>query len=1000
VTDIPGRLRQAVADRYTIERELGRGGMATVYLAADLKHHRHVAIKVLDPELARALGSERFLREVEVTAKLTHPHILTLIDSGEADGFLYYVMPYIEGETLRQRMSREGQLPLDDALRITREVASALAYAHERGVIHRDIKPENVLLSTGEAVVADFGIARAVSEAGGEQLTETGISLGTPAYMSPEQAAAEHEIDGRSDIYSLACVLYEMLAGEVPFAGANVQAIVAKKLSQATPHISVLRELVPETVDHALRKALAKAPADRFATAERFAAALAPPTHSDTTAAVRSRRRTIGAVAATGLIVAAALIGVMLRSHSDSEVDRNLLAVAPFDVLSQQGELALWGEGMVDMLSRSLDGAGPIRTLSPTLSVKRWSGRADAASAEDFGRRTGSGLVVFGTLLGLGSDSARVAATLLDVERSSVLAEVDLRDRADRVDRLSDSLAVRLLGDLTRERSIGGAPLYSLGSRSPAAIKAFLQGERLYRRSSWDSARVYYERAIDLDSSFALAYRRVSTVLGWNELEYGLGSEALLPYQLRAGQLNHGLAPRESLLVAAESLYAALAVTFDGKWSRIDRLLGTMEHAAEHYPEDPEVWSELGEARYHFGQSAGVTLGAAYNAFRHAIVLDSSYAPAYIHATELALRLEGVDAGRRTLAALLQLEPVGYEADAARLALALLDPERARSAEVEAELDTLSELALTHAFTNLQYYPDSAESALRIARALAERSTSAQYDLRWALAFRGHVEEAYRAIQQVDWRAPEIGFWSAQAAFAELALLGAFPDDTVRAVYDAWLDAGYGQGVFLTHRWRADRGDTAALQRIIQIGEERLPERRAALSPDTALGMWGAQCARAYLSLARGDTAAALEAFAALREWPTVPWGYKERLTRAQLLAAVGRDEEAAAVLDQIPNVGYPPGPVEVVWILERARVNDRLGNREKATDGYAYIVHVWHDADPLLQPFVEEARRALRRLAGERTVSRLPRNDAAAKASSTYAATGRSASAAANGSR
>ena len=970
MTDQLDRLKSALSGRYAIERAIGSGGMATVYLAVDLKHGRRVAVKVLQPQLAAALGVERFLQEIRFTASLTHPHILTLIDSGEADGFLYYVMPYVEGETLRERMTREGQLPLDDALRITREVASALAYAHGHDVIHRDIKPENVLLSTGEAVVADFGIARAVSEAGGEHLTETGISLGTPAYMSPEQATAEHEIDGRSDIYSLACVLYEMLAGEVPFAGANAQAIVAKKLSQATPHISVVRELVPQTVDHALARALAKAPADRFATAELFAAALPPPAGSVTTAAVQSRRRPIAAVAATGLIVAAALVGVMLRSRSDSDVDRNLLAVAPFDVLSQQGELAIWGEGMVDMLSRSLDGAGPIRTLSPTLSVKRWEGRADAASAEDFGRRTGSGLVVFGTLVGLGSDSARVAATLLDVERSSVLAESDLRDRADRVDRLSDSLAVRLLGDLTRERSIGGAPLYSLGSKSPAAIKAFLQGEMLYRRSSWDSARVYYERAIDLDSSFALAYRRVSTVLGWNELDYGLGSEALLPYQLRAGQLNRGLAPRESLLVVAESLYAGLAVSFDGDWSRIDRLLATMEQAAHKYPEDPEVWYELGEARYHFGQSAGVTLEATYDAFRGSIALDSSYAPAYIHATELALRLEGVDAGRRTLAALLALEPVGYEAGAAHLALALLDPERAQSAELEAELDTLSDLAMTHAFTHLQYYPDSAESAVRIARAWAERSSDVRYQLRWVLAFRGHLNEAYRAIQQVDWRIPETRFWTAQAAFAELALLGAFPDDTVRAVYDAWLDAGYGEGVFLTHRWRADRGDTAALRRIIQVGEERLPERRAAVSPDSALGIWGTQCARAYLSLARGDTAAALEAFEALRDWPTVPWAYKERLTRAQLLAAVGRDAEAAAVLDQIPSVGYPPAPVEVVWILERARVNDRLGNREKAAEGYAYVVDVWRDADPLLQPFVEEARRALRRLVAERTVS------------------------------
>ncbi|MEE9474010.1 MAG: serine/threonine-protein kinase, partial [Acidimicrobiia bacterium] len=257
MTELLDRLKAALADRYTIKQEIGSGGMATVYLAEDLKHRRQVAIKVLKPDLAAALGSERFLREVEVTANLTHPHILPLYDSGEADGFLYYIMPYIEGETLRERMNREGQLPLDDALQITREVAAALSYAHSHDVIHRDIKPENVLLSAGEAVVADFGIARAITAAGGEHLTETGISIGTPAYMSPEQASGEHKLDGRSDIYSLGCVLYEMLAGEPPYTGPTAQAIVAKKLSEAVPRVSVIREAVPDTVEASVAKALA-----------------------------------------------------------------------------------------------------------------------------------------------------------------------------------------------------------------------------------------------------------------------------------------------------------------------------------------------------------------------------------------------------------------------------------------------------------------------------------------------------------------------------------------------------------------------------------------------------------------------------------------------------------------------------------------------------------------------------------------------------------------------
>jgi len=269
------RLTAALADRYRIERELGAGGMATVYLAHDLKHDRKVAVKVLRPELSAILGAERFLHEIKVTAHLQHPHILALYDSGEADTFLYYVMPYVEGESLRQRLDREQELPVDEALRITEQVAAALDYAHRQGVVHRDIKPANILIHDGQALVADFGIALAVRAAGGTRLTETGLSLGTPHYMSPEQATAERELDARSDVYSLACVLYEMLAGEPPFTGPNVQAIIAKLLTERPRDLREVRESVPPHVAVAVGRALAKLPADRFGGASAFALGLA-----------------------------------------------------------------------------------------------------------------------------------------------------------------------------------------------------------------------------------------------------------------------------------------------------------------------------------------------------------------------------------------------------------------------------------------------------------------------------------------------------------------------------------------------------------------------------------------------------------------------------------------------------------------------------------------------------------------------------------------------------
>ncbi len=316
MTAAPARLAAALADRYRIARELGQGGMATVYLAEDLKHRRKVAVKVLKPELAAVLGAERFVQEITTTAALQHPHILPLFDSGTADGFLYYVMPFIDGETLRSRLDRETQFGVDEAVRITREVADALDYAHRHGVIHRDIKPENILLHDGRPMVADFGIALALSAAAGGRMTETGLSLGTPHYMSPEQATAEKEITGRSDVYSLGSVLYEMLTGNPPHVGASAQQIIMKIVTEEAAPVTKFRKSVPPHVAAAVAVSLEKLPADRFESAKAFAEALGNPGFATRTpaasAAVPGRgawlsdRRTIGTLAMAGAALVAA----------------------------------------------------------------------------------------------------------------------------------------------------------------------------------------------------------------------------------------------------------------------------------------------------------------------------------------------------------------------------------------------------------------------------------------------------------------------------------------------------------------------------------------------------------------------------------------------------------------------------------------------------------------------------------------------------------------------
>jgi Tol biopolymer transport system component len=387
MSDVHAGLAAALADRYRLERELGAGGMATVYLALDQKHHRQVALKVLRPELAHAIGPERFLREIETTAALHHPHILPLYDSGQAlvgsEIFLYYVMPYVEGESLRARLDREKQLPLDDALQIAREVADALSYAHSRGVIHRDIKPENILLESGHAMVADFGIAKAVSAAGGETLTQTGVAIGTPRYMSPEQAAGEKDLDGRSDLYSLACVLYEMLGGQPPFTGPTVESVVRQHLAAEPPSITQLRPAVPTEVAGVLQRALAKTPADRFNPVAQFSEALRRPTGS--APATASGRPgwvpVVGAAVVLGLAaLATALVLRSSRRVALPVVGRTVqvtrepgLEIDP--AISPDGQLVAYAAGPLTNMQifvRQVAGGRTVQLTSDSGGDKRW----------------------------------------------------------------------------------------------------------------------------------------------------------------------------------------------------------------------------------------------------------------------------------------------------------------------------------------------------------------------------------------------------------------------------------------------------------------------------------------------------------------------------------------------------------------------------------------------------------------------------------------------------
>ena len=510
MSDQLDRLTAALLDRYTIERELGAGGMATVYLANDVKHHRKVAIKVLRPELAEALGAERFLREIETTANLRHPHILPLYDSGEASGFLFYVMPYVEGESLRDRLSREKQFPIADALGIAREVADALGYAHTRGVVHRDIKPENVLLESGHAVVADFGIARAVSAAVGERLTQTGMSIGTPMYMSPEQAAADPNLDGRSDLYSLGCVLYEMLGGQPPFTGPTAEAVTRQHLITEAAPVTNLRPTVPAEVADALARTLAKNPADRFNPASQFVQALSTPaipaTPPPQVPAVRQSPLRLGLIA-MGLVAVITVTwfgGRALRSNGPARTIERI-AVLPMDNQTGDSTQAFFADGMTRELIGVLTDAG-VRVLGHRAVVAY---RNTNLPAGQIARELEVDAIVTGAVIQAG-ELVQVAAELTDPSTGENMWARTFSRPAPDVVTLQHEIALEIARGIRarltpdQERSLGSAQQVN-----PKAYAQYLLGQAqatLRTPDGFYRSVEHLNRSIALDSTFAPAW--------------------------------------------------------------------------------------------------------------------------------------------------------------------------------------------------------------------------------------------------------------------------------------------------------------------------------------------------------------------------------------------------------------------------------------------------------------------------------------------------------------
>jgi serine/threonine-protein kinase len=672
---VPEALRTALADRYRLERELGQGGMATVYLAEDLKHHRGVAVKVLRPELAATLGPERFAREIEVAARLQHPHILGLLDSGEAGGFFYYVMPYVQGETLRDRLARQGELPVPEAVRLLSEIAEALATAHQGGVVHRDIKPENVMLSGRHAMVMDFGVAKAVTEASGaHQLTSVGVALGTPAYMAPEQASADPHMDARVDIYAVGVMAYEMLTGATPFPGLNAQQTLAAHVTRAPVPVGQQREGLSPALETAVMRCLAKRPADRFQTADDLVAALEPlavpsggitPTATQPVAALTAKRRGVPrwtwAAGAAGVALLAALLIMKPWARAAARpLDANLVAVLPFRTAGADPSVQYLRQGMVDLMQAKLTGEGGPRAADArsVLAAVRDAGGGDAEDLPEdavaaVARKVGAGRVLQGSIVGP-ADHLVVNASLVSVTDGRTLTQTSVAGPRDSLFVLIDRLTAQLLA---LGAGASSAQLSALTTTSLDALRAYLDGVAALRRGVYQTSTPTLSRAVELDSTFALALSGLIESDGWHLATTDMNRVRRLAWRYR-DRLN----PQDQLFL---SLRLGSRYPKQTPWHV---QIADAERAVQTMPESADAWFFLGDYLFHFGRLSDVPEPEvrARQAFERAFQRDSLYGAPIQHLAGLTWAMGDTAAQRIWTRRLIALDSTAEGVPTAR----------------------------------------------------------------------------------------------------------------------------------------------------------------------------------------------------------------------------------------------------------------------------------------------------------------------------------------------
>ena len=978
MSDALQRISAALAGRYLVERELGRGGMATVYLAQDVRHHRAVAIKVLSDEISAAVGAERFLREVEIAASLTHPNILPLLDSGETggrDSQPFYVMPFIEGETLRERMAREGQLPVDEAVRLGREVADALQHAHDRGVIHRDIKPENILLAGGHAMVADFGVARALAQPGVKAITKTGMAVGTPQYMSPEQAAADPAVDARTDQYALGTLLYEMLAGSVPYPGPTAHAILARKMSGPPPSLRVVRPTVSEALERAVFRSMEIAPADRFKSAHALGSALESavtpaPVPAIGAGSEQAPRKPVRGLVLTGLGIAVLAAGVLIflrPKAAPAAVDSDAVVVLPFRVDGADTSVARYRIGMLDLLHASLNGEGGPRAMSPATVLSAWrrvvnSEREDLPDdqALDLAGRLGAGRLLTGSIVVV-PGRLRLLASLLRTDDGARI-EAQAEGPPDSVLAVVD----RLVGELLVRSKTGTArpDLRSLTTTSLPALRAFLDGQVAYRGARYLDAVRHFESALELDSTFALAAVGYFKAVGW-----GAPGDQARGIRI-AWDNRERLGPRDRALLDNYTGPRYPAQNF----SRSN--IQSAERLVQLAPEDAEAHQEYGDALYHFGDQVDYPdpWPVARRAFERAVALDSGFAAPLDHLIQITAAT-GDTAGLRRFFALR-----------ARLVAKGAAPLRfshywryAHAFEDQALLDSLRRSIKPETFEGdvIQIGMATALDLPTIETLLEENRRAASTEgrrrftllLSFQLALNnGQPARAARLLDSFATRSPDsrvadvlrvMGglYWQLDTAVARAAA-----EALARTVGpgDRW-----GAAVF-SQMWRMTEGDTSRLEQTIRTVREAVNPPGSAM-PNIDAEIW-MRVLEAIDESRRGPNRSALERLDSLLasgpQQSLMPLRMAN-LEAARLFERDGRPERALRAVRRRAHQWQDYSFLSTVT-REEGRLAALTGDKAGAIAAYQMYLRFRANPEPGLVPERERIKAELARLLGE----------------------------------